>query len=147
MTKVDTCRPAPEWKTWATLDDEGFLCTLGELSGRRKNAEYRIAEALGEKEPWPRRLIHIIVKHTGPDQALTFLHQALEIEQKGGMMLPDGKRRRSVGGIFFHLVKTQGPESIRDLGMWRPAPVQKKKAPAVLPKKVVATNKDRQKVR
>jgi PHAX RNA-binding domain len=151
MTNVDT-RSAPEWTTWATLDDDGFLCTLGELSQRRKDAEHCIAETLGETEAWPKRLIHVIVKHIGTDQALAFLHEAQEVEQKGGLMLPDGSRRRTPGGVFFRLVRTTGPESVRSLGMWKPLPVQKKKAPTVLPKKVdtskaAATNKNRQKVK
>ena len=158
MKKVDT-HSTPEWKSWATIDDAGFLCTLGQLSEQRTMAyrkrletERYIATQLGEKEAWPLRLIHVIVKYLGTDQALAFLHKTLEIEQKGGMMCADGSRRRSLGGVFFYLVKTQGPEAIRELGMWQPLPHQKKKAPLSELKKVdtskaAATNENRQNVK
>jgi len=42
----------------------------------------------------------------GADQARTFLTQTQEIEAAGGLMLPDGSRRRTPGGVFFHLVRT-----------------------------------------
>ena len=39
-------------------------------------------------------------------QALEREQQALEREQQGGLLLPDGKRR-TLGGVFFGLVKEQ----------------------------------------
>jgi hypothetical protein len=36
-----------------------------------------------------------------------FVTQALEVEANGGMLIPDGSRTRTLGGIFFYLVRTQ----------------------------------------
>jgi len=30
----------------------------------------------------------------------------METERNGGLMLPDGSRRRTPGGVFFHLIRT-----------------------------------------
>jgi hypothetical protein len=72
-----------------------------------------LAETLGETEPSVCAQLSMIVKKLGPDQALSFLQETLDIEEKGGMMLPDGSRRRTKGGVFFHLVRTKGPEELR----------------------------------
>ena len=50
-------------------------------------------------------LVNRVVWHLGIEQAQTFLQQALEIEAQGGMMIADGQRRRTPGGVFFKLVK------------------------------------------
>jgi hypothetical protein len=64
-----------------------------------------IADQLGETEASPRRLILRLVKHLGVDAALAILKETLEIEEQGGMMLPDGSRRRTPGGVWFALVR------------------------------------------
>jgi hypothetical protein len=68
-----------------------------------------IADQLGETEAGPRRLILRLVKHLGVDAALAFLKQTLEIEEQGGMMLPDGSRRRTPGGVWLFLVRKSLP--------------------------------------
>jgi len=50
-------------------------------------------------------LIYRVIRILGYEQATTLLARTLEIEQQGGMMLPDGTRRRTPGGIFFLLAK------------------------------------------
>jgi hypothetical protein len=44
------------------------------------------------------------VRTIGEERALALLQQALEIEQQSGLMLPDGSRRYTPGGVFFRLV-------------------------------------------
>jgi hypothetical protein len=45
--------------------------------------------------------------------ARAFVDAALEVEGNGGMLVPDGSRRRTVGRIFFHLVRQEGTEEER----------------------------------
>ncbi len=62
--------------------------------------EQTIAEHLGETEPEPLQLLRKVVKKLGPEQALAFLEETQEIEAQGGLLLPDGSRRRTPGGVF-----------------------------------------------
>lgn len=64
-----------------------------------------IAKALGETEEVPIRQIESIVKVMGEEFAKAAVQETLEIEEKGGLKTEDGKRRRTVGGVFFYLVK------------------------------------------
>ena len=64
-----------------------------------------IAQELGETQPVPLAQIRRIVQRLGPDAALAFLQEAQQIEAQGGLMLPDGSRRRTPGGVFFFLVR------------------------------------------
>lgn len=81
-------------------------------------AERIIAEQLGETEPGPLQFLHKVVKKLGLEQALAFLQETQEIEAQGGLMLPDGSRRRTRGGVFFYLVRTKGPKPVRFL-FWK----------------------------
>lgn len=67
-----------------------------------------IADTLGEQEQAVRRQIQDIVWALGRTQARALLQETLDIEQSGGMMLPDLSRRRTPGGVFFHLVYSKG---------------------------------------
>jgi hypothetical protein len=80
--------------------------------------EQTIAERLGETEPEPLKLLHKVVMKLGPEQALAFLKETQEIEAQGGLLLPDGSRRRTPGGVFFYLVRTKGPKPVRFL-FWK----------------------------
>jgi hypothetical protein len=64
-----------------------------------------IADRLGETEAGPRRTIARIVQELGAERALALLQETLQIEAADGMLLPDGSRRRTPGGVFFSLVK------------------------------------------
>src|SRR5215469_8363520 len=77
--------------------------------------EQTIAECLSETEAEPLKLLHKVVKKLGPEQALAFLKETQEIEAQGGLLLPDGSRRRTPGGVFFYLVRTRGPQQVRGL--------------------------------
>ncbi len=67
----------------------------------------RIAETLGETETVPCAQIRRAVQTLGPARAQAFVDAALEIEANGGMLLPDSSRRRTLGGLFFHLVRSE----------------------------------------
>src|SRR5882762_4229840 len=64
-----------------------------------------IADKLEEKDHGARALVYRIVREAGIDAAMSFLQEALEVEANGGLMLPDGSRRRTVGGVFFQIAK------------------------------------------
>jgi hypothetical protein len=67
----------------------------------------QIAAQLGETAFAPRRQIQRIVAVLGAARAQALLTEALAIEARGGMRLPDGSRRRTPGGVFFQLVKAR----------------------------------------
>lgn len=74
----------------------------------------QIIGKLKETDPGARIRIHQIVKALGIKQSLALLEETLQIEASGGMMLPDGSRRRTPGGIWFLLAYTKGkPEEGR----------------------------------
>ncbi len=64
-----------------------------------------IAAQLGETEIEVRRQIGRALRIIGEKRTQAFVAQALEIEASGGMMLPDDSRRRTLGGVFFHLLR------------------------------------------
>jgi hypothetical protein len=66
-----------------------------------------IADQLGETVGGARATIWRCVRVLGPERAQVFVAQALEVEANGGMLIPDGSRKRTLGGIFFYLVRTQ----------------------------------------
>jgi len=68
-------------------------------------ATQEIAAGLGETERGPLGQVGRVVGRLGADRARAFLTRAQEIEAAGGLMLPDGSRRRTPGGVFFHLVR------------------------------------------
>jgi len=84
-----------------------------------------IAQKLGEADPEPLAQLKAVVDILGPEQALALCEKALEVEQQGGMLTRDGTRRRTVGGIFFYLVRGSGNKAVKKL--WPPP---RKKPPA-----------------
>ena len=81
----------------------------------------RIAATLREHEPLPVDYVRRIVQHLGVAASEVFVAQALEIEAVGGMVLPNESRRRTLGGIFFRLVKQSLPKVQRKRLFSRPA--------------------------
>ena len=65
-----------------------------------------IAARLGETAPEPAGLIARALRLLGEERVQAIVARALEVEAAGGMMLPDGSRRRTVGGVFFYLLRT-----------------------------------------
>ncbi len=64
-----------------------------------------IAEVLGESDPIPVSQIAAVVEALGEVEALGILAQTERVESTGGMMVPDGSRKRTRGGIFFALAR------------------------------------------
>ena len=77
-------------------------------------ATQEIAAQLGETERGPLGQVGRVVGRLGADRARTFLARTQEIEAAGGLMLPDGSRRRTPGGVFFHLVRADDTLSRED---------------------------------
>lgn len=67
----------------------------------------KIAATLKETKSTPLAEIERVVTILGEERALTLLEETLKVEAEGGMPTDDGKRRRSLGGIYFKLVKDQ----------------------------------------
>jgi hypothetical protein len=72
----------------------------------------QIALTLGETERKPIAQIQVIIEKCGIEFAQAMLAETLAVEAQGGMMLPDQSRRRTTGGIFFHLCRRKMPNEI-----------------------------------
>jgi hypothetical protein len=57
--------------------------------------------------------INVIVEKFGVDAAMAMLQETLDIEANGGMLVSEGTRRRTLGGIFFHLARERVEPSER----------------------------------
>lgn len=98
------------------------------LGEETKSIAADVARQLSEEDPVAIEQIERIVQQLGVESVQAFLQEALGIEAQGGMMLPDGSRRRTPGGVFFYLVKGRVPGRIRGL-IWphlKKKPKQKK---------------------
>ncbi|MDP9372713.1 MAG: phosphorylated adapter RNA export RNA-binding domain-containing protein [Chloroflexota bacterium] len=72
-----------------------------------------LADRLGETAAGPRHQLGRVVAVLGEARARALLAEALAIEGRGGLLLPDGSRRRTPGGVFFHLARTRArPEEV-----------------------------------
>ncbi len=70
-----------------------------------------IAARLGETEEQPLQLLERVVRHLGAEAALALTQETLDIEAQGGMMLRDGSRRHTPGGVFFRLVRERAAKT------------------------------------
>ncbi|NTU84978.1 MAG: cold shock domain-containing protein [Chloroflexales bacterium] len=75
----------------------------------------QIAQALGETAPPALAQIRRIVRTIGPEAAQATVDEALQVEVAGGMLVPDGSRRRTLGGVFFALVRDRLPPEQREI--------------------------------
>jgi cold shock CspA family protein len=64
-----------------------------------------VARRLGEQMTAPVSQIRLIVQYLGAEVAWEMVKEVEKIEAEGGMLIPDGSRRRTPGGIFFLLAK------------------------------------------
>jgi hypothetical protein len=65
----------------------------------------QIAQALHEHTDEARRHIQMIAAVLGAEQALALLDETSATEAAGGMLVPDGSKRRTPGGVFFLLAR------------------------------------------
>jgi hypothetical protein len=78
-----------------------------------------IAKALGESDEVPLFQIAGVVRVLGEETAQKILAETQEIEKNGGMMLPDGSRKRTPGGVFFFLARQKLSQADK-LAIFRP---------------------------
>ena len=96
-----------------------------------------IAAELGETEDVARMLIKRIVRTLGEERTRELVRHAKVIEEQGGMMLPDGSRRRTLGGVFFKLAKEQATSEERGR-IWMPKTRRRTPAEAPTPAETAA---------
>jgi hypothetical protein len=73
------------------------------------------AKVLGEENEGPIHQLELILEHVGKPFLDELIAETLKIEENGGMMTDDGKRRRTIGGVFFYLAKGKIDPRIRYL--------------------------------
>jgi len=82
-----------------------------------------IAAQLKETEPAVVQQIQRALQFCGAETVNAILRETLDIEARGGMMLPDSDRRRTTGGIFFLLLRQRtDPEIWRRIRSGEPQP-------------------------
>ena len=64
-----------------------------------------ILNALNESDEKPRSQVEQIVELLGNKKAFRLLAKTYQIEHKGGLMIYNGTRRRTIGGVFFFLAQ------------------------------------------
>ncbi len=112
--------------TGTDLNDEA----VDGLSSSAKATAAEIARQLSETNAFALGQIKRIVQRLGTDQALAFLKEALEVETGGGLTTSDKKRRRTLGGVYFYLVKHRiSAEDRRAIWPLVTGTAQKKKKP------------------
>jgi len=89
-----------------------------------------IAKALGESDEIPLGQIAGVVRVLGEELSLKLLEETREIETKGGMMLPDNSRKRSIGGVFFFLARQKLSQDDKLAIFRQPKPAKPASAPA-----------------
>jgi len=65
----------------------------------------RLAQALGERYPKPVNNIRRIIEMMGVEFADELLRETQAVEAAGGLFLEREQRRRTIGGVFFYLVR------------------------------------------
>ncbi len=91
-------------ETNTSTDTSAELMAAGQAAPRALVRE--LADRLGETAAGPRHQLGRVVAVLGEARARALLAEALALEEQGGLLLPDGSRRRTPGGVFFHLVRT-----------------------------------------
>jgi hypothetical protein len=76
----------------------------------RRPLPERIAERLGETQPGPLAQIIRMLSLWGPERVKALCQEALTIYAGEGMLVENGQRKRTPGGIFFYLARQQASE-------------------------------------
>jgi hypothetical protein len=76
-----------------------------------------IAAQLQESHPPAILQIQRIIERIGIAAAYDFLQQTLAVEAEGGMLIENGKRRRTPGGVYFYIVRGKVTPEIRQ-ALW-----------------------------
>lgn len=79
----------------------------------------QIAAHLNETEPGPLKQIKAIVHALGIEAALNLLAETQQVEANTGLLVADGSRRRTPGGVFFYLARQRVPPKQRR-AIWPP---------------------------
>lgn len=78
-----------------------------------KKVAAEIADALGEKQHGPRRLVREVVERCGIDFAREVLNDTEEVMRLGGMLTAEADRLRTKGGVFFYLARGRMSDEVR----------------------------------
>ena len=108
-----TTRKDKKWKTENAVKKETPAKSAGAPSKSKKRKMKKQARkcspsidiAFKLKEPRI-DLIQKVVETLGEAMAMRLLNETLDVETAGGLMTCNASRRRSPGGVFFHLVKS-----------------------------------------
>lgn len=73
-----------------------------------------LAAQLNETDEQPIQLLMAVVENCGMDFARQLLQETVEIEAQGGMMIKNGERRRTTGGVFFYLARGRISHRLRN---------------------------------
>lgn len=73
-----------------------------------------VATRLGETEANPIEQIRRLVERAGPEKVVQLVKDAQAIYAKGGLMVKNGSRQRTLGGCFFHLARHYGGLTRKD---------------------------------
>ncbi len=76
-----------------------------EEQAQRSHLARVIADQLGETEPEPCYTLRLALLLLGRKRVQALVDKALAIEESGGQLTLDGKRRRTPGGTFFFLLR------------------------------------------
>lgn len=79
----------------------------------------QLADALQEPN---RPLLHQVLRIMGQARTTALLAETLQCEATGGLLTADGTRRRTPGGVFFHLARQQASPKERQRLFPRPGP-------------------------
>ena len=83
--------------------------TVTDLSAEPQDLRTELIQAisaqLNEPDPGVVAQIRGVIQVLGPERVATLVRATVRLEQLGGVLIADGSRRRSPGGVFFVLAR------------------------------------------